>query len=303
MKISIIILNWNAAVDTMRCIRSIAGWQQLQPAIWVVDNASTDGSPNTIAKEFPWVQLIRNDTNLGYAEGNNQGLIRALAGGDGFILLLNNDAFVSEKGVIRLIDTLESNEQIGVVGPLLFDADQKDRLLAAGGRNIIRHFTTHIPAVTGHVPVQIVDYVPGTVLLGRADMFRRVGLLDKAYFFAGEIPDFCRRAKQKGYLTAVDCQARAYHELGRSSNWRGTLYVYYIIRNRFLFIRKFYPYSKFFYYAFWGLYSIALSIKVQMSGNLPPARAIRLGLWDGLRGEFGGQNERVLATVSTANGK
>jgi GT2 family glycosyltransferase len=294
MDLSIIILNWNAAADTIRCVQDIAGWQRLQPTIWVVDNASTDGSADMIAETCPKVHLIRNSANLGYAEGNNRGISQALAGGDAPILLLNNDATIAEDDVLRLLDTLQADPRLGFVGPLLFDADRQDKLLAAGGRNMVCHLTSHISKVSGDEPVYFVDYVPGTVLLGRAETFRRVGLLDADYFFTGEIPDLCRRARQQGFLTAVDARARAYHALRRSSDLRGTLYPYYIIRNRFLFIRKFYPRSKILFYAFWGLYSLALSVKLQVNGQWPTARAVRLGLWDGWRGQFGGQNERVL---------
>jgi hypothetical protein len=83
---------------------------------------------------------------------------------------------------------------------------------------------------------------------------------------------------------------------------RETLYPYYIVRNRFLFVRKFYPRLKFLLYGFWGFYGLALSIKVQSTGKSVAAQAIRLGVWDGLRGKFGGQNERVKAVCSGLSG-
>jgi len=106
------------------------------------------------------------------------------------------------------------------------------------------------------------------------------------------------RASQEGYVSAIDTRARAFHNLGRSSDLRSTLHIYYIIRNRFLLIRKFHRNRKLVFYAFWTLYSVALSLKVQLSGEVATARAIRLGLLDGLRGRFGGQNDRVLAVSS-----
>jgi hypothetical protein len=65
-------------------------------------------------------------------------------------------------------------------------------------------------------------------------------------------------------------------------------------------VRKFHKKRKLLLYAFWGLYSLALSVKERVRGNSPAARAIRLGLLDGLRGRFGNQNERALALVSPA---
>lgn len=298
MELAVIILNWNAAADTIQCVQRLAGWSRLQPTIWVVDNASTDGDADIIAASCPTVRLIRNHTNLGYAGGNNQALQPALARGDAPILLLNNDALVAEADVIRLVETLQSDPRIGFIGPLLYDAQQQDKLLAAGGQNIVRHLTSHLARLPGDQPVYEVDYVPGTVMLGRAGTFRTVGLLDAAYFFTGEIPDLCRRASQHGYQTVVDSRAKAFHALDRSANLRGTLYPYYIVRNRFLFIQKFYPHTRLFFYNFWGLYSLVLSLKLQGQGQLAPARAIRLGLADGWQGRFGDQNERILALTA-----
>lgn len=295
MKIAIIILNWNAAADTLRCIQQIATWQRLQPEIWVVDNASTDNSRDLIAQTAPQVHLITNETNLGYAGGNNEGLSRAIDNGADFILLLNNDASINEEAVLKLVETLQNNPQVGIVGPLMYDAGQRERLLNAGGQNLIRHLTSHITHIRTTKRLQLVDYVPGTVLLSQADLFCTVGLLDEAYFFSGELPDFCERAKRQGFLSGIDTQAKAYHAVHRSSEFRETLYVYYIIRNRFRFIRKFYRFSKVFFLSFWTLYSVALAAKVRLNGQRHTATAIRLGLLDGLRGQFGGQNSRVLA--------
>lgn len=295
MELSVIIVNWNAAADTIRCVRDIAAWQHLQPTIWVVDNGSTDGSAEVIGRQCPRVNLIRSPLNLGYAGGNNRALIEALARGDAPILLLNNDTVVAENDVARLLDTLRANPKIGIIGPLLFDAAHRDQLLTAGGQNMVRHLKSHLTKTSGDEPVRLVDYVPGTVMLSRTGVFRIAGLLDEDYFFGGEMPDLCQRAGQQGYLSAVDSRARAFHAIGRSSEFREILYPYYIIRNRFLFIRKFYGKLKILFFAFWTFYSLVLSLKVQWSGRVHTARAVRLGLVDGLRGRFGGQNERVLS--------
>jgi hypothetical protein len=211
---------------------------------------------------------------------------------------LNNDASISENDVVRLLRSLKENDQVGFIAPLLFSDDKRDTLLAAGARNPAFHHHSHIREVPADGPVQIVDCVPGTVVLGRAEVFRQVGLLDESYFYGSEVVDLCLRAQTAGYLSAVDARARAYHDLDRSSALRGTLYPYYIIRNRFLLIRKFHKKRKLLLYGFWSLYSLALSVKEQMRGNLLTAQAIRLGLLDGLRGRFGNQNERVLAIAS-----
>jgi GT2 family glycosyltransferase len=293
MKLSIVILNWNAAEDTIRCVGDITSWKRLQPTIWVVDNASIDDSAEAIARECPAVRLIRNQTNLGFAGGNNLGIDASLATGNAPILLLNNDALIGEDDVIRLMRTLQSNNHIGFVGPLLFDAEDENRLLSAGGRNPVKHHHSHIYEIPTDEPVYPIEYIPGTVILGRAEVFRTVGLLDEDYFFNMEVADLCMRARQHGYISVIDTRAQAAHALSRSSSFRDTLYPYYIIRNRFLFIHKHYA-RNVFLYSFWIIYSLALCLKVQLSGQSRLGKAISLGLIDGLRGRFGGQNERVL---------
>ncbi|GAB4426670.1 MAG: glycosyltransferase family 2 protein [Anaerolineae bacterium] len=296
MQLAVIILNWNAAADTIECVRRFSGWNQAQPVIWVVDNASGDSSAEAIARECPQVHLLRNSTNLGYAGGNNRAIVEALAAGDAPLLLLNNDAHIAETDVMTMLDTLAARPEVGIVGPLMFDGDRPDKLLAAGGQNIVWHLTSHLAGPPADEPVYPVDYIPGTVMLVRAEVFRRVGLLDEAYFFTGETPDFCYRAKLQGYLSVVETRARASHTISRSK-LRGTLYVYYIVRNRFLFLRKHYR-RQFWLFGFWALYCLALTVKLQLSGQSPTAKATWLGLADGWQGRFGGQNERVLAACS-----
>jgi GT2 family glycosyltransferase len=303
MELSVVILNWNAATDTVRCVQHITAWECPGVTIWVVDNNSTAGSVEVIARECPNAHLICNSTNLGFAGGNNKGILAALAASEAPILLLNNDALVAKTDVVRLLDTLETNAQIGFIGPLLFDAERKERLLSAGGKSPVLHHHSHIDKIPAGGPVHVVEYVPGTAIIGRAAVFRSVNLLDEDYFFSMEIADLCRRARQQGYLSAIDARARAIHSLSRSSHLRETLHSYYIIRNRFLFIRKFHPKTKFLLYGVWTLYSLALALKVQSDGKAAMARAIRLGLRDGLQGRFGNQNERVLSVYAQSTGE
>lgn len=294
MDLTIILLNWNAAADTLRCLREISTWPTLRPTVIVVDNASSDDSAASIEADFPQVQLIRSAVNLGFAGGNNQGLRAALALGEAPILLLNNDAAIGEADLFTLLRILETRPEIGFIGPLLYDGRDKNRLLAAGSKDPAKHHHSHNHALTSQEPVQIVECVPGTAILGRAAVFRQVGLLDEAYFFSSEVADLCLRARQQGFLSAISTEARVYHTLERSSDFRGSLYPYYIIRNRFLLIRKFHRRWALFYHGFWALYSLALSLKAQLAGQQPLARAVRLGLRDGLQGRFGNQNERIL---------
>lgn len=285
-----VILNWNAAPDTIRCVQALDGWTSLQADIWIVDNASTDDSIEAIKQACPRVHLIQNSTNLGFSGGTNRGLEAALALGNAPILLLNNDAAIAEEDVCQLVNTLASTRELGCVGPLLFDRDHPERLLSAGGRDISRFVQTHVDQV-GPSPLQWVDYVPGTVILIRAEALRRVGLLDEAYFFSGEIADLCERMRQNGYRCAVDVRARAFHERHIGFDRVEALRTYYSIRNRFLFIKKFRPRFR---AVTWATQALGMCMAARMRRDIRRARVICMAVLDGLSGRFGAQNERVL---------
>lgn len=296
MTLSVVILNWNAAEDTLRCIRAVESWNTPHPTVWIVDNASSDGSPDTIAREAPQVHLIRNATNQGFAGGNNRGIEAALQASHAPILLLNNDAHITESAIVALLRTLNSDPGIGFVGPLLYSESMPPQLLSAGGRSPIHHHHSHITTLEQSKTPFTAEYVPGTVLLINPTVLKVVGLLNEDYFFTMEVAELCLRAARHGYRSVIDPQAQATHALeARPSLLRKTLYAYYIIRNRFLLMRDLKPQPLIGFYAIWTLYSAALALKLRLTDERQAAQAIWLGLQDGLRGRFGGQNERVLA--------
>jgi GT2 family glycosyltransferase len=296
MSISVIILNWNAAEDTLHCIRAVDTWRSLQPSLWVVDNASSDGSPDIIAHKASHVHLIRNATNQGFAGGNNRGIEAALRESQAPLLLLNNDAHIAESAVTTLLETLDSGPDIGFVGPLLYSESVPPQLLSAGGRSPIHHHHSHITAIPQSEVPFTVEYVPGTVLLMKPAALKVTGALKEDYFFTMEVAELCMRAARHGYRSVIDPRAQATHALeARPSQLRKTLYAYYIVRNRFLLIRDLKPQPLIGFYAVWTLYSLALTLKLRVTGENQAAQAIWLGLQDGLQGRFGGQNERVLA--------
>ncbi len=292
--LAIIILNWNAADDTIRCVREIAAWERLRPTVWVVDNGSANDDVEAIARACPEARLVRNAANLGFAGGSNRGIQAARQARETPILLLNNDALMDESSVARMLHTLREDDTIGLVGPLLFDAEDPHTFISAGAKNPVLHHQTRV-VTRPQAEIQEVEAISGTAILIRSAVFEAVGLLDEDYFFSTELADLCRRARQAGYRCVIDARARAYHRVSRSAGFRSTLYPYYIVRNRFLYVRKFYPaLPRLLLTGFWASYSLALSAKLRLTGERAAYRAVWLGLVDGLQGRFGGQNERVL---------
>jgi GT2 family glycosyltransferase len=294
MSLTIIILNWNNAPDTINCVRAIEAWQRLEPTIWVVDNSSGDDSVEQLQQACPNIQLVLNERNLGFAGGNNLGVRQAMGAGATQLLLLNNDAAIGEADIAQLVHTLQTTPKAGIVGPLLRDPLPEARLQAAGGRNVAWHVKTHrldLPEGSNPFPV---DYVPGTAVLISSLVFEEVGLLDERYFFGGEIADFCLRARRHGFACLIDPRTTAYHDTGRSSELREAIYAYYFVRNRFLYVRKFYSLGKaplLFYWSVFGLVSVARAIVEDRHAR---ARALWLALRHGLSGTFGDQSALIL---------
>jgi GT2 family glycosyltransferase len=294
MKLAVVILNWNAAKDTERCLLSVKAWGPSQelpsPSIWVVDNGSVRSEIEGLRVRHPEVRFVLSPVNRGFAGGSNLGITAALAEGSGTVLLLNNDARLRDRDVVSMLATLCSDAGVGVVGPITWDGN---RLLSVGGRDIARSGPTHIrPSVPPAFPVEV-DYVPGTAVLIRREVFEAVGLLDEDYFFGGEMADLCARARRSGFRSLIDPRARASHDLERSSELRETLHAYYVLRNRFLYIRKHHFARRRALYSLWAVRGVYYCTAAAARGKVRRARAIALGLADGLRGRFGGQNDRV----------
>jgi len=294
MSLDIVILNWNALDDTLACLRDLTSWEQHPFRLWVVDNASEDESAALIRAAFPQVTVLASEYNRGFAGGNNFALRRVLDTDATYVLLLNNDASIKEQDLQRLLLNFEQRPDLGVLGPSLWDMDSPAYLLSAGGRDIVRHVVSHWRELPSDEALRIVDYVPGTCVLIRAELLRRVGLFDEAYFFGGEMADLCARAREHGWLSAVDGAARAFHRMSRSSYLRAQLHIYYVLRNRFLFIRKFHRQDRWCWTPFWTGYGLYMAILALGQGQFQRARAILLAVVDGWCGRYGGQNERIL---------
>jgi GT2 family glycosyltransferase len=298
--LAVVILNWNAATDTLACLAHVSQWRTLSPRVWVVDNGSHAADRQTLTEGIARLALdctlIENSSNLGFAGGTNRGLAAALDAGDLPVLLLNNDARIGERDLRQMMQTLESYPRAGWVGPLLY---HNGKLHSVGRRNPVLHHNSLITALP-RTPLLEVDFISGSVALVRAELLRKIGLLDEDYFFNTEVADHCHRARDASFVTVVDCQARADHNLDRSSSLRSTLYVYYIIRNRFVYAAKRYRVAVLPLTALWASYSLLMAAKLWMTGQKASAKAVYLGMADGLSRRWGGQNSRVLAACGQA---
>jgi GT2 family glycosyltransferase len=287
-QLAVIIINWNNAADTLHCFSMISLWSGLEAGVIVVDNGSSPEDLSLLRREESQFQLIINPTNLGYSGGNNAGISRALEQGIPYIMLLNSDASVSEDCVKWLLECIEHSPELGVIGPLLEEGGRS----YAGGRNIGIYSRTRIPYDSAHNDSVLlaVDYVPGAVLIARREVFEKVGLLDEEFFFSGEIADLCWRAKLAGLKCAIYTGCRASHAPQMSSVMRETIYNYYTLRNRFLFVRRHFRNKRIFWSLRWIMAGFTQIIIALLKRKRQRARALWLGLRDGLTGRFGDGN-------------
>jgi GT2 family glycosyltransferase len=206
----------------------------------VVDNGSTDGSPDFVAKNFPQVQLIRNARNLGFAIGVNIGIKAAI--GD-VIVLLNQDTVVQEGWLKALVEALWADGKVGIAGCKLLYPDGKT-IQHAGGTveypsGLALHYGYREKDEGQWDEPRDVDYVTGAAMAIRRDVLERVGLFDEgfspAYF---EDIDICYRAREKGFLVRyVPHSILIHHE---SSSIGDKLLSFYYQRSRIRFILKHY---------------------------------------------------------------
>jgi GT2 family glycosyltransferase len=204
--VAVVVVNWNGLEDTQRCLDSLGRLDYPAIGVIVVDNGSTDGSAARLAA-IAGVELVRSDRNLGFAGGANLGIRRGLAAGAAYVWLLNNDTEVEPGTLSALVEEAEVDPRIGIVGGVLPEA-------WGGGR--INQWTGVVRPVTD--PGERPDYIAGTCMLVRREVFERIGLFDEAFFFYYEDADLCRRARAAGWQLAVAPDARVEHEGGASVN-------------------------------------------------------------------------------------
>ncbi len=220
--VSIIVLSWNGRSDTLECLRSLSDVDYPRYEVVVVDNASTDGTVEAVRREFPGVQVIRNDSNLRYAGGNNVGIREALGRGADCVLLLNNDTVVDRMFLRELVSGFSAVPGAGIAGPMiLYHADPR-RIWYAGGEidwwgGWLRHTGIRLYDDGRFDGPHETSYVSGCCLLMRRNVIEKIGLLDESYFIYGEDADWCIRARRAGYPSIVVPSARIWHKVSASS--------------------------------------------------------------------------------------
>jgi GT2 family glycosyltransferase len=245
-RVSIIILNWNGASDTLGCLDSLTALTYPNFNVIVVDNGSTDDSlvrlrPYTAP--YP-LTLFETGRNLGYAGGNNIGIRQALELGADFVLVLNNDTTVAPDLLERLLESAQRNPDAGVFSARIMYFDEPDRVWFDGARWNPSSLQLEWPGqdaeehAIGTVDHDT-DYASGAALFFRSEVARQIGLLDEAFFLVWEEVDWCFRARKAGWRNIIVPAAKVWHKIGVSFGSESSpLRTYFSIRNQLLWFSR-----------------------------------------------------------------
>lgn len=232
MKLSIIIVSWNVKDDLLRCLSSL---KENPPPVpfeqIVIDNMSSDGTPNIVRQEYPEVTVIENQENKGFAKANNQGIKQS--SGE-YILLLNPDTIVRPNSLGTLVKFLDNNPDVGACGPKLLNAN-------GSAQASVRQFPTFRGVLYGHTICRLfglfrsqhrkwmmkdfsydrqmdVDQIMGAAMMVRRSVIDKVGFMDENFFMYFEEIDLCYRIKEAGWRIVFLPSAVITHLGGRSSS-------------------------------------------------------------------------------------
>lgn len=214
----IIIVNWNTSNLLAGCLESVLSQKstdsteahQLAIETVVVDNASDDDSVLMVRQAYPWVHLIANSENVGFAQANNQAIS---ASNSRYVLLLNSDTVIPSEALLTLVQFADAHPKAGIVGAKLVNPDGSFQagpnrfptlasvILASWG--VIQKTTRNayypsFPPERSHVPMRC-DWVGGACLLARCAAIEQIGLLDEQFFMNSEEVDWCYRMYQSGW--------------------------------------------------------------------------------------------------------
>ncbi len=236
--VAVVVLNWNGRDDTLACLRSLERVETPALVTIVVDNASSDGSAEAVAAEFPQVELIRNDANLGFAGGNNAGIARALELGASHVLVLNNDVEVDPGFAAALLAEAERRGDAASLGSKILFASPPDVIWFAGADYDPRAGYNGRQRGYGErddgrfAEVVTTDRACGAAMLVPRAVFEQVGLFDSELFLYSEDTDWSLRAREAGLRHYVVPASRVWHKVSAGSGGESSpTTLYYGARN------------------------------------------------------------------------
>lgn len=239
--ISIIAINYNTANDTLEFLDSVYKTSLQSKEVIIVDNASRENPEQLIKERFPLVKFIRSETNLGFAGGNNLG-IKASSGE--YLFFLNNDTILPPDFFEPIISFMEANRDVGMASPKILYSD--DKTIQYVGSIGISPYTGRGKRLAleeedrgQYDQCYETDLAHGAAVVVPRAVIKKVGPMPEEYFLYYEEHDWCEQIKRAGYKVFYIGTSRILHKgsvsIGGSDS---PLKVYYLTRNRLLFMRR-----------------------------------------------------------------
>ncbi len=275
MKLSVVIVNYNVKEELTFCLSSVQqALQDIEGEVFVVDNHSADGSCDVIKTLFPWVTLIENAENLGFARANNIAIKKSCGE---YVLLLNPDTVVEQDTFSKMLAFMDEHDNCGGLGVKMLDA--QGTFLPESKRGIPtpwvafcklfglyklfpksekcnRYYLSNISQDL----VAEVEILAGACMLLRKSVLDEVGLLDETYFLYGEDVDISYRILQAGYKNYYFPETSIIHLKGASTKKLEVKSVREFYRSMEIFCeRHFTQYNKLF------LLFVKIGINVRMA--------------------------------------
>lgn len=266
--LAVVIVSYNTRQITLDCLASVQAdlaRSSFSSAVWVADNASSDGSAEAIAERFPQYHLIRSETNLGFAGGTNLALRHIAQGAErpAFVLLLNPDTLIQPGALEAMVAFMRDHPRVGAVGAQLFYGDGRFQHGAFRFPTLAMAFFDFWPLhhrlldspLNGRYPLRLykagrpfpIDHPLGAAMMVRWQALEEVGWLDEGFFMYCEEIDWCRRAKAAGWEIYCVPEARIIHLSGQSTRqFREAMFVA-LWRSRYRLFAK--HYSPFYQWA------------------------------------------------------
>lgn len=253
MELSVVIVNYNVKYFLEQCLISVfKSGKGIELEVFVVDNASADGSCQMLKQRFPEVKLIENSKNVGFSTANNQAIRQAKGK---YILLLNPDTIVEEDTFSKCIQFMDSHSNAGSMTVKMIDG--KGKYLPESKRALptpmvsfykIFGFTRLFPRsktfaryYLGHLDenkTNKIEILPGAYMFIRKDVLDRIGLFDESFFMYGEDIDLSYRITKAGFENYYYPETRIIHYKGESTKKGSINYVLVFYKAMVLFAQK-----------------------------------------------------------------